>query len=160
LDRVKDAQVIRLIEQLGNHYRTNISNRFLRPVLLQLQIDKGTWDQIELITEKMELFRYQGFHLDELYRQIAACARFVEVARNGMVPALRNKLSAAPPSTDKILREMAASNFAANLQVFADILNDLYINLVDLDTKDAGKNPPVHTQIPELFNVGRLLVGH
>jgi len=160
LDRVKDPQVIRLIEQIGDHYRTNISNRFLRPVLLQLQVDKGTWDQIELLTEKMELFRYQGFHLDELYRQIAACARFVEVARHGMIPALRNKLSGAPASTDKILREMAASNFAANLQVFADLLNELYIDLVNLDNADAGKNMPVHTQVPELYSVGRLLVGH
>ena len=160
MERVKDAQVMRLIEQIGDHYRTNISNRFLRPVLLQLQIDKGTWDQIELLTEKMELFHYQGFHLDELYRQIAACARFVEVARHGMVPALRNKLNGVPASTDKILREMAASNFAANLQVFADLLNELYVSLVDLDTKDAGKNAPVYNQVPELYNIGRLLVGH
>jgi hypothetical protein len=161
LDRVKDPQVIRLIEQIGEHYRTNISNRFLRPILLTLQIDKNTWDQIELLTEKIELFRYQGFHLDELYRQIAACARFVEMARNHLIPSLRSKLSSIPNGPDKILREMAASNFVSNLQVFADLLNELYLNLVELDKADVGaKQQPVYTQIPELFSVGRLLVGH
>jgi len=161
LDRIKDAHVIRLIEQIGEHYRTNISNRFLRPLLLQLQLDKETWDQIELITEKLEIFRYQGFHFDELYRQIYACARFVEAARNGIVPNLRNKMGSAPIGPDKILRDMAASNFGSNLQVFADMLNELYIFLVTLDRGSVLKNQPaVYTTIPELSSVGRLLVGH
>jgi hypothetical protein len=158
LDRIKDAQVIRLIEHIGEHYRTNISNRFLRPVLLQLQVDKSTWDQIEILTEKMELFRYQGFHLDELYRQIAACARLVEVARNKAN--IRNKLNSVPIGADKTLRDMAVSNFSSNLQVFADLLNELYVLLVEMDKSDAGKKPPVYSQISELYNIGRLLVGN
>ncbi|MDR2966132.1 MAG: hypothetical protein LBU88_10210 [Treponema sp.] len=157
LERVKDSQIIRLIEQIGEHYRTNISNRFLRPVLLTLAIDKSTWDQIELLTEKMELFRYQGFHLDELYRQIAACARFVEIARSHMIPSLRTKIGAVPHGPDKILREMAASNFGSNLKVFADLLNELYVGLVTMD-KEHNKTP-VYSQISELYSVGRLLVG-
>ena len=160
MDRIKDAQIIRLIERIGEHYRTNISNRFLRPILLQLTIDKNTWDQIEQLTEKMELFRYQGFHLDELYRQIAACARFVEVARHNMIPTLKTKLNSMPNSPDRILREMAASNFVSNLQVFADLLNELYIGLADMDKKTSGSKPPVYTQIQELYSIGRLIVGH
>lgn len=159
MDRIKDAQIVRLIEQIGEHYRTNISNRFLRPVLLQLQVDKSTWDQIEVLTEKMELYRYQGFHLDELYRQIAACARFIEVARNKSN--IRLKMASVPIGSDKILRDMAVSNFASNLQVFADLLNELYVNLVEKDKADAGEHrQPVYTQIGELYNIGRLLVGH
>jgi len=157
LDRIKDAQVTRLIERIGEHYRTNISNRFLRPVLLQLQVDKSTWDQVEVLTEKLELFRYQGFHLDELYRQIAACARLVEVARNKST--IRNKLSSIPIGADKTLRDMAVSNFSSNLQVFADLLNELYVILVDIDKQDSGVNQPIYSQIPELYNIGCLLAG-
>jgi len=160
LDRIKDTQILRLIEQIGKHYQENISNRYLRPSLLQLQIDKNTWDQIELLTEKVELFRYQGFHLDELYRQIACCARFVEAARNGMVPTLRSKMSSSPNSPDKILREMAASNFNSNLKVFADMLNELFLNLVELDKFMSKDQRPVYTQMQELIGIGRLLVGH
>jgi hypothetical protein len=160
LDRVKDAVVIRLIEQIGKHYQANISNRFIRPLLLQLQLDKNTWDQIELLTEKAEIFSYQGFHLDELYRQIAACARFVEVTRSALIPNIRSKLATVPSGSDKILREMAASNFVSNLQVFTNLLNELYINLVSLDKQSSGKKQPVYNQIPELSNVGRILSGH
>ena len=157
MDRVKDAQIIKLIEQIGEHYRTNISNRFLRPILLTLTIDKSTWDQIELLTEKMELFRYQGFHLDDLYRQILACARFVEIARNQMIPTLRSKVSSAQGS-DKVLREMAASNFGSNLQVFADSLNELYVALAGMDK--ANNKIPVYTQLPDLQSIGKLLVDY
>jgi len=161
LDRIKDTQVIRQVEYIGDYYRTNISNRFLRPLLLQLQLDKNTWDQIELLTEKIELFRYQGFHFDELYRQIHACARFVEAARNNIIPNLRAKLGALPSDHDRILREMAASNFGSNLQVFADNLNELFVMLVELDKSAATKNrPAIYPSIPEIDNVGRLLVGH
>ncbi|MDR2596528.1 MAG: hypothetical protein LBC76_04315 [Treponema sp.] len=160
MDRVKDAVVIRLIEQIGKHYQANISNRFIRPLLLQLQLDKNTWDQIELLTEKAEIFSYQGFHLDELYRQIAACARFVEVTRSALIPNIRSKLATVPSGSDKILREMAASNFVSNLQVFTNLLNELYINLVSLDKQSSGKKQPVYNQIPELSNVGRILSGH
>jgi hypothetical protein len=157
--RIKDAQVIRLIEQIGEHYRTNISNRFLRPVLLQLPLDKSTWDQIEALTEKMEMYIYEGFHLDELYRQLAACARFVDVARNGMAN-LKNKINAVSGGQDKILRDMAASNFKSNLQVLADLLNELYMTLVELDKINAQGQKPLYQQMPELISIGRQLVGH
>jgi len=126
-----------------------------------LQIDKNTWDQIELLTEKVDLFHYQGFHLDELYRQISCCARFVEAARFNVAPSLRSRLGSSPNGPDKILRDMAASNFSSNLQVFADLLNDLFMNLVELDKKHTPKNQkPVFAQMPELHNIGRLFVGH
>lgn len=160
MERIKDSQVIRQIELIGSHYQENISNRFLRPLILQLQIDKNTWDQIELLTEKMELFRYQGFHLDELYRQIAACARFVEVARNQLIPNLRGKLNSVQGGPDKILRDMAANNFVSNLQVFTDRLNDLYTTLVEIDKQNTGANrKPVYTTVQELYSVDHVLVG-
>ena len=54
---IRDAQVIRLIERIGEHYRTNISNRFIRPTLLQLPMEKQAWDLIETLTEKVEQYR-------------------------------------------------------------------------------------------------------
>jgi hypothetical protein len=124
-----------------------------------MQIDKNTWDQIELLTEKTDLLIYNGVHLDDMYRQIAACARFVELARNHLIPSLRSKLNAVPGVHDKTLRDMAASNFVSNLKVFADLLHELYTNLVEMDKAHSGKNKPVYTQMPELHSVGRFLAG-
>ena len=157
--QIRDAQVVRLIEQISEHYRSNISNRFIRPALLQISIDKTTWDQIEILTEKAEQFQYQGFHLDELYRQISAAARFVAVSRREFVPSLRNRLGNSQSGADRVLRDMAVNNFGSNLQLFADLLNELYIKLVELDKLNSKGRKPLYMQIPELSDIGRQLVG-
>ena len=158
---IRDAQIVRLIERIGEHYRTNISNRFIRPALLQLPLEKQSWDLIEILTEKIEQFRYQGFHLDELYRQIVACARFVSITRRELVPILRNRLSSGGNSgSDRVLRDMAVNNFGSNLQLFADLVNELYVNLVEIDKRDAKGRRPLYMSIPELQDIGRLLVGN
>jgi len=148
-----------LIERIGEHYRANISNRFIRPALLQLPLEKQSWDLIELLTEKIEQYRYQGFHLDELYRQIIAASRFVAITRRDMVPTLRNRLSGSGSASDRVLQEMAVNNFASNLQVFADLVNELFVELVELDKADAITRRPLYLSIPELKDIGRLLVG-
>jgi hypothetical protein len=157
--QVIDAQVIRLIERIGEHYRTNISNRFIRPALLQLPLDKQSWDLLDILTEKVEQYRYQGFNLDDLYRQIAAAARFVAATRRELVPGLRNRLSSGSSGPDKVLRDMAVNNFASNLQLFADLVNELYVNLVEQDKISAKGRRPLYLSMPELQDIGRMLVG-
>ena len=158
MDRVKDGHIIGLIEQISGHYQSNISNRFLRPVLLQLHLDKSTWDQIELLTERMEIYRYQGFHLDDLYRQIIACSKFIEAARNWAGSSLKNRMGSIPTSQDKILIEMAANNFNSNLQLFADLIYELFVNLVEVDKKSSKFNPTIYSQMPDLQYVGKRLI--
>jgi hypothetical protein len=157
LEPIRDAHIIRLIERIGEHYRINIANRFLRPALLQLPLDKMAWDQLEILTEKMEQFKYQGVHLDELYRQIAVAARFVSMARRNLTTSLRNRLGPSTGGSDKILREMAINTFSSNVQVFADLINELYTSLIELDKHAAKGRKPIFQQMPELDGIGSLL---
>jgi hypothetical protein len=155
--QVHDASISRLIERIGEHYRSNISNRFIRPALLQLPFDNQSWDLMEDLTEKPPA---QTIHLDELYREIVAAAHFVAVVRRELVPGLRNRIGRGDPaSSDKVLREMAVNNFSSNLQVFADLVNELFVKLVAADKAGAKKHAPLYTQMQELSNVGRLLIG-
>jgi hypothetical protein len=157
--QIRDAQIVRQIERISEHYRSNIANRFIRPVLLQLPLEKQIWDQIELLTEKVNQFRYQGYLLDELYRQLAAAALFVAQARRDIVPTLRKRIEkiGVNPS-DKVLQDMAVNAFESNLRLFADLVNELYINLVELDKKSAGGYRPLYTRMPELQDIGSLLI--
>ena len=154
--QVSDAGVIRLIERIGEHYRSNISNRYIRPALLQLPFDNQSWDLMEDLTEKPPT---QAIHLDELYREIVAAAHFVSIVRREL-PTIRARVGRADPSSpDRVLREMAVNNFASNVQVFADLVNELFVKLVDLDKNNAKGRMPLHAKMAELTNVGRLLVG-
>ena len=154
--QVSDTGITRLIERIGEHYRSNISNRYIRPALLQLPFDNQSWDLMEDLTEKPPT---QALHLDELYREIVAAAHFVAVVRRDL-PSIRSRVTRSDPSSpDKVLREMAVNNFASNLQVFADLVNELFIKLVELDKANAKGHMPLHAKMPELSNIGRLLVG-
>ena len=155
---VNDAQVIRLVERIGEHYRKNISSRFVRPALLTLSLEKQSWDLIEALTEKVDQYRYQGFHIDELYRQIAAAARFVALARRDLAPAIRNRVP-DESGPDRVFRDMAVSTFGSNLQVFADLVNELYNCLMEIDRDTAKGRRPVYMSIPELNDIKPMLVG-
>jgi hypothetical protein len=156
--QVQDASITRLIERIGEHYRTNISNRFIRPVLLQMPFDNQSWDLLDDLTEQGAV---SGNHLDELYRQIIAAAHFVAVVRREVVPGLRSRVNRGgdPAGPDRVIRDMAVNNFSSNLQVFADLVNELFVKLVEADKADAKGHMPLYAQLPELSNVGRLLVG-
>ena len=159
--QIRDANIMRLIERIGEHFRANISNRYIRPGLLQLPLEKQIWDLLEKLTEKVEQYRYQGFDLYELYHQVLAAAQFVAVTRKEMVPALRSRLGGGGSGdADKVLRDMAVANFASNLQVFADLVNELYIKLVELDKNAAKGKKPLYLTIPEIQDIGRMLIGH
>ena len=153
---VKSDEVIKTIERISYHYHLNISNRVLRPLILQLYIDERTWKQIENFTEKLEEYRYSGFKLDDLYKQLAACVRFIEAARNGIY-SIKNKVKADVKAPDKIYREMTVNNLPNNLQVLSEQLCALYALLIDFDQKNAGDNLPVYAQVQELGNVRHLL---
>ncbi|MDR1930942.1 MAG: hypothetical protein LBQ44_10000 [Treponema sp.] len=156
--QVYDAVITRLVERIGEHYRTNISNRFIRPALLQLPLDNQTWDFIEVLTGTTQ---NQGFPLDELYAQIMAAASFVAAVRRDLVPGLRHRIAGRIDMTgqDKVLKDMAINNFASNLQVFADLIYELYIKLVEIDKKASKGRMPLYARTPGLSEVGRHLVG-
>lgn len=159
--QIRDSEILRIIEHIGDHYRANISNRYIRPALLYLPLDNQTWDLIESLTEESENFKYQGYHLDELYQQIIAASRLVAFARRELAPTLRNHLGPVQRGvdSDRVLREMAINNFTSNLKIFADQLNELYVKLAALDREASGGKSPLYAQIPELKDIGRQLVG-
>jgi hypothetical protein len=154
---VSNAQVMRLLEQIGNHYRLNIASPFIRPALMQLPLDPQDAALIEMLTQRQG--QYLGFELDELYRQIAASARFVSTVRHELLPVLRNRLGGGATEQQKVFRDMAVNNFGSNLKVFADLLNELYLILVDLDKAESRGRRPLYLQMPELLDVGHMLVG-
>jgi hypothetical protein len=154
--QIQDASIIRLIERIGEHYRSNISNRFIRPALLQLPLDNQSWDILEDLTE-----RQTHADLSELYRQIIAAANFVSIVRRDLVPGLRSRVNRGGDfsGSDRVLRDMAVNNFSSNLQVFADLVNELFVKLVETDKIIARGRMPLYSQMPELSSVGRLLIG-
>jgi len=157
--QIKTPEVYAMIEAIGHHYKNNISNRFTRGALAMLVLDNATWNQIEELTEKSDNYRYQGYHLDELYGLILAMARFVSAARKQGAQTLRYGAVDRLSPQDRVLRDMVVNNFASNLNILADLLNKLYVKVVEIDKESAAGRQPVYVRFPELGELGRYLVG-
>lgn len=155
---VKDTEVFRVVEKMGDHFQTNISNRFIRKALPMLDLRQAEWDRLENLTSELENYKIRGFEFDELYETVLAAAHFIFQARGRMVPNIRSILAAGAGDSERVLREMAAQNFPLNLAIFSDQVNELYVKTMNLDRQAHPKTRPVYERIPELKDIGKLLV--
>lgn len=155
---IKDPDIFRIVEKIGDHFLNNVSNRFIRKALVILELQQAEWDRLENLTAKSEYYKQQGFQFDELYEMVLAAAHFIHQARIKMLPNIRGMLAQGSTDQDKVLRDMAAQNFGVNLEILSDLINELYLKTTNLDRAAHEKKRPVYERIPELKDLGKLLV--
>ena len=165
---IKEPDIFRIVEKIGDHYQNNINNRFMRKALLHLELQQAEWDRLEGLISKSDYYKAQGFQLDELYEMILAACHFIFQARQKLIPNLKTIVTQTAgtsrgreqggPEQDKTLREMAINNFPVNLGILTDLVNELYMKTTELDRAEHDKKRPVYERIPELKDIGKLLV--
>jgi hypothetical protein len=155
---IKDPDIFRIIEKVGDHFLNNVSNRFIRKALVVIYLPQSEWDRLENLTNKTEYYKQNGFSYDELYEMVLAAAHFLAQARQKMVPNIKGMLAHTGTEKDKVLREMAAQNFPVNLAILSDLINELYMRTREIDRAEHEKKRPVYERIPELKDIGKLLV--
>jgi len=155
---VEDPDIYRIVEKVGDHFVNNVSNRFVRKALMILELQQAEWDRLENLTAKSEYYKHQGFQFDELYEMVLAAAHFIQEARVKMLPNIRKMLGAGSTDQERVLRDMAAQNFGVNLKILADLVNELYLKTTSLDRAAHDKKRPVYERIPELKDLGKILV--
>ncbi len=156
--QIKDPDIFRIVEKIGDHFTNNVSNRFIRKALVVLELSQAEWDRLENLTSKTDYYKQQGFTFDELYEMVLAAAHFLHQARQKLLPNIRGMLAHGSTEQDRVLRDMAAQNFGVNLAIFSDLVNELYMKTTALDKTMHEKKRPVYERIPELKEMGKFLV--
>ena len=156
--QLKDPDIYRIVEKIGDHFTSNVSNRFIRKALVVLELAQSEWDRLENLTSKTDYYKQNGFTFDELYEMVLAAAHFIHEARQKLLPNIRGMLAHGSTDQDRVLRDMAAQNFGVNLAIFSDLVNELYLKTTVLDRASHEKKRPVYERIPELKDIGKLLV--
>lgn len=151
------------IEKVADHFNTNIATRFIRPLLAGILADSDLSRRIADLTENTDMLSSQGVHIDELYSQIHAMARFIYLVRSEILPNIRilsggGSGGGRSGDMNHVYREMAMNNFGANLKILSDYLNELYLKTVNFDKAKAGTGKPVYRTVPGLEEIGRYLV--
>ncbi len=155
---VFDYEIFDMLTDIKEHYGSNMNNSYIRSALLSLDLPYKQRDSIENITNKIEIYRGQGYKFEELYSGIYGMALFTYKVRLDILPKLKGRgpLQGSSPS-ERVLAVMAVDNLAANLNILADKLNELYLKVVKLDVKSHKVKSPVYTRMEELDKLGQLL---
>ena len=154
-----DRIIAEIIVRIGRHYNENIATRFLRPLFAQILSNIDLSRHIVDLTEHSEDFVLQGFHLDDLYYDIIALARFIYLVRRDVLPNINSiaEANTKMATADRVYRNMAFSNLAPNLNLLASMVLELYRATLQYDTKMAGKGKTVASRIADLADMERLL---
>lgn len=158
--QVRSPELFQRLEKMAIHYSSNVASQYLKGEFPNLSVSRRDWDEIELITARQELFRHQGYHLDELYLKLLALARFIKSARtqwgSGLKGIISNRFASRPPS-ERLMAEMVAANFYPNLNVLAEMVLELFYIV---RKEDADQNQGKHkalSSVPEAKEIETLL---
>lgn len=164
---IKNQDIVKLVEKSNLHYINNIYNRHIRKAFMNMQMSRPAWETLERFTDKSDYYKVQGYQFQEIYEYIHAAATFVYHAKREVLPNLKNLLFEGSETmlsrqraggSDMILRKMAMDNFGANLSIFADLINELYIKTVAIDKEEHQERRAVYERIDELKEIGQLLI--
>ena len=56
---IKDPDIFRIVEKIGDHFLNNVSNRFIRKALVIIELQQAEWDRLENLTAKSEYYKQQ-----------------------------------------------------------------------------------------------------
>lgn len=160
--QIRSPDLFQKLEKLATHYQSHIASPFIKGEFPNLGLNRRDWDEIELITARQELFRHQGYHLDELYLKLLSLARFVKAVRTHWGSNLKNLISqryASRPSSERLMAEMVAANYASNVAVLAEMVLELFY-LTRKEDNDQNQGRPLGLKsVPEAKEIETLLQG-
>ncbi len=158
--QVRSPELFQMLEKMALHYKNNVASTYLKAELASLTLNRRDWDEVELITARQEVFRHQGYHLDELYLKLLSLARLIHQARSHMAPGLKTKVAnrlANRTPQERLMAEMAAANFLPNLGVLSEMVLELYQLACREDASQNQGKMKFLSSVPEAKEIEALL---
>ncbi len=158
--QIQSQELFQKLERLAEHYNGNVASPYVKAEFPSLTLSSQDWDEIELVTVRQELFKHQGYHLDELYLKLLALARLVRAARTQIGAGLKRRIvmrMAGRSPSEKVMAEMSAANFLPNLKILADLVLDLYGYVKRVDATQNGGKTLSLASVPEARDIDNLL---
>jgi len=160
--QIRSPDLFQKLEKMAAHYKNNVASTYLKADLATLTLSRRDWDEIELLTARLDIFKYQGFHLDELYLKLLSLARFVKQSRTQLGSNLKNLVGhrlTGRSSSEKLMAEMVAANFPSNVSLLAEMVLELFYmaRKEDFDANQ-GKYKEL-ASVPEAKEIETLLKG-
>lgn len=153
----EDKDIYALIEKIGVHYNQNVANRYIRPVLGAVLAESEFSGDCTALTERFEQYQYQGYYLDDLYRQILALFKLCEKIEKISLPDLRNQaagvMKGISSEREKVIRDIAVNNLPYNISILKEMLASLFAKAKQEDSRMNNGTPAVMNTIPGIVDL-------
>ena len=157
----KDKGIHDLIEKLKSQYQLFIHNQFINYYLIDSDIPKNDWLDVEDLIESNKYYEAEGYDLKKLYEQILTFSSFLTKIKKEILPRIQNEaaIRIRKMSIDnKILYEMTLDNLPENLKIFYDIIIELFINLKKVDKRIKGEENMLYIKLPYMREIEKKLI--
>ena len=157
---IKDKNVQGIIDKLREHYNVFFSNQFVKYYLLDSNIPRSVWIHIEDLMNDRQEYQIVGYELETLYEQILSFTSFFQTIKKEVVPRMMDEAHSrmAKMATDsKILFKMTLDNAPGNLDIFNDLVTDLFVAVRDADTQKNGEEKALYKRLPITTKIAEVL---
>ncbi len=149
--KFKDKSIYDLIEKLKDQYQLFVHNQFINYYLLDSDIPKNDWLDIEDLIGSNKNYEAEGHDLNKLYDQILSFSSFLKKIKIEILPRIKNEAALRVKkmsAVNKILYEMTLDNLPKNLKIFYDIIIELFINAKKVDKRINGEENILYIKLP------------
>lgn len=152
--------ITELIERLHEHYNVFFSNHFVKYYLLDSKIPKSVWVSIEDLMNSTKDSKVSGYELEALYEQIMSFASFLQTIQKEVVPRMMNEAQrrmTKMAADSKILFKMTLDNAPGNMEIFHDLITELFMAVREADTLKNGEEKTLYKKLPYIKEIEQTL---
>ncbi len=158
--KFKDKNIYSKIDTLKNQYQIFIHNQFINYYLLDSNIPKNDWLDIEDLINSNKYYEAEGYDLNKLYEQIFTFSSFLKRIKIRILPRMKSESESRMrklSSNNKILYKMTLDNLPVNLKSFGDLIIDLFVNVKRVDKKIHGEKNMLYLRLPFIREIEKNL---
>ena len=158
--KFKDEIIHELIDKLRNQYQPFIQNQFINFFLLDSNIPKNDWMDVEDLIDSNKYYDSEGYDLNKLYDQILSFSSFLVIIKKEILPRMQNEAAIRirkMSANNKILYKMTLDNLPKNRKIFYDIIIELFINAKKVDKRINGEENMLYIKLPYLREIEKNL---
>ncbi len=159
----RQDEIIQAINEMKLHFDKNLNNKYVRNVLLKLDITSDIKHNMNILLDYKTLYFDSKGTIDDIYSSIRAIAFFIKEVQ---IRVLHNitaytgdtffGASASSDSNDRILFQMAIKNYPMNIKFFAKMCFNLLKMVIEYD-KDNFTTNPAYESIKNFEEIGNSL---
>ncbi len=145
---VLQEEIKRLIGELKTHFDSNLNNKYVKNILLKLDIPLDIRHNMSTLLDYKTLYFDSKGSIDDMYSNIKAITYFIKEIKFKVFPNIYNytgttffAAGSSKDPNDKILFQMAVKNYTMNIKMFGKITYNLLKSIIEYDKTNFTKDP-------------------